>query len=83
MGGGTLDIAVLDVVGGAEPAVTVLASVGAPEAGDDLDNEIVADFYALLRAGGLEFDFYPRSRDVRDELLRQARAAKIKTQRSD
>ena len=34
----------------------MLASVGVAEAGDDLDNEIAADFDALLRAGGLEFD---------------------------
>ena len=37
MGGGTLDVAVLDVVGGAKPDVTVLAAIGLPEAGDDLD----------------------------------------------
>jgi molecular chaperone DnaK (HSP70) len=78
MGGGTLDIAVLDVRGGADPEITVLASVGVPEAGDDLDQELAADFASLLHAGGLNFDTHPRGRDILDELLRQARAAKVR-----
>jgi molecular chaperone DnaK (HSP70) len=40
MGGGTLDIAVLDVVGGARPRVRVLASDGVARAGDTLDQAI-------------------------------------------
>lgn len=39
-GGGTLDIAVLDVVGGDRPEITVLSSVGVDEAGDTLDAAI-------------------------------------------
>jgi actin-like ATPase involved in cell morphogenesis len=75
MGGGTLDIAVLDVVGGADPSVRVLASVGLPEAGDDLDRELAAD---LRELGGVDIDSDPRARQVADELLRLARAAKIR-----
>jgi hypothetical protein len=41
-GGGTLDIAVLDVVGGDRPEITVLSSVGIDEAGDTLDAALAA-----------------------------------------
>ena len=42
MGGGTLDIAVLDVFGrpGGDPAITVLSSLGLNEAGDVLDSRL-------------------------------------------
>jgi molecular chaperone DnaK (HSP70) len=46
MGGGTLDVAVMHVIGGNEPQITVLTSVGARTAGDALDEAIFEDIVA-------------------------------------
>ena len=50
MGGGTLDVAVLDVTTGPlrDPEIYVLASDGLNEAGDVLDGMIVADLEIAL-----------------------------------
>jgi hypothetical protein len=77
MGGGTLDIAVLDVVGGAKPDVTVLAAIGLAEAGDDLDRMLVREFEADLAGRGFDITTSPDSDDLRGELLLAARALKI------
>jgi molecular chaperone DnaK (HSP70) len=77
MGGGTLDIAVLKVKGGAKPDVSVLAAIGLPEAGDDLDRAMLRDFTDALRARGFELHGHPREPELRGELLRAARDAKI------
>jgi molecular chaperone DnaK (HSP70) len=74
MGGGTLDVAVLDVVGGAKPDVKVLAAIGLPEAGDDLDRAILRDFEVDLRSRGFDVAAHP---ELRGELLRYARETKI------
>ena len=47
-GGGTLDIAVLDVVGGDRPEITVLSSVGVDEAGDSLDAAVAEQLSASV-----------------------------------
>lgn len=48
MGGGTLDVAVMHVLGGESPRITVLTSVGIGTAGDALDeaiyNDLIADY---------------------------------------
>jgi molecular chaperone DnaK (HSP70) len=77
MGGGTLDIAVLKVKGGAKPDVSVLAAIGLPEAGDDLDRAMLRDFTDILRGRGFELQGHPREAELRGELLRAARDAKI------
>jgi molecular chaperone DnaK (HSP70) len=77
MGGGTLDVAVLDVEGGEKPDVSVLAAIGLPEAGDDLDRAIVGDFERELLARGFDVSAQPMASDLRGELLDLARSTKI------
>jgi molecular chaperone DnaK (HSP70) len=48
MGGGTLDVAVLDVIGGPQPEVFVRACMGAPLAGDALDLAIARDLASVV-----------------------------------
>ncbi|GIJ48291.1 hypothetical protein Val02_51770 [Virgisporangium aliadipatigenens] len=76
MGGGTLDVAVLDVVGGRPPSVRVLTSTGIPEAGDALDDAIAADLTTELVACGLDLDRLRKPDNAHAEILRQARAVK-------
>jgi molecular chaperone DnaK (HSP70) len=78
MGGGTLDIAVLDVVGGPRPDVRVLASLGVPEAGDDLDRTLAAELEAELAGRGFVIADLPDAAELRFELLHQARLAKVR-----
>jgi molecular chaperone DnaK len=77
MGGGTLDIAVLDVEGGAKPDVTVLAAIGLAEAGDDLDRTLVREFEDDLAARGFDVSTSPDVAELRGELLDQARSTKV------
>ncbi|MGE5829219.1 MAG: Hsp70 family protein [Micromonosporaceae bacterium] len=56
MGGGTLDIAVLDVRGAEHKDVTVLAATGIPEAGDALDDAIAVDLDLQLAKAGIDID---------------------------
>ncbi|MBN6052833.1 Hsp70 family protein, partial [Nonomuraea sp. RK-328] len=53
MGGGTLDIAVLDIAGQAQPVISVLSALGNAEAGDTLDRAIVAQLTAMLADRGI------------------------------
>jgi len=75
MGGGTLDVAVLDVVGGPRPEVSVLSSLGIAKAGDDLDNAVTDDLIHELRAQGCDVERLPSQ--AMSELRRAARAAKV------
>ncbi len=77
MGGGTLDLAVLDVIGGAKPDVTVLAAIGLAEAGDDLDRTLVREFAADLSSRGFDLESSPDASELRGELLNQARSTKV------
>jgi molecular chaperone DnaK (HSP70) len=77
MGGGTLDIAVLDVRGTDHQDVSVLAAFGVPEAGDALDLRIAGDLDLALGAGGFDIDALPRPRRARELVLDAARGAKI------
>jgi hypothetical protein len=74
MGGGTLDVAVLDVRGFRARDVSVLAALGSTVAGDALDAAIAADIEEIL---GVEVDSLPRPARARGQLADTARAAKI------
>jgi molecular chaperone DnaK (HSP70) len=73
MGGGTLDIAVLNV---RDKAVSVLAALGAAEAGDALDNAIASDIESELAVAGLRVDAMPDPVGVRTLLTSEARVTK-------
>jgi molecular chaperone DnaK (HSP70) len=77
MGGGTLDIAVLDVEAGDPPGVRVLTSVGLPSAGDTLDEAIALDLRTQLAEHGIQIHRLKRPSDARAEVLRQARTVKV------
>jgi molecular chaperone DnaK (HSP70) len=74
MGGGTLDVAVLDVHG---RDVSVLAAHGVAEAGDALDQAIAEDLDYVLGAAGVDIDALSNPRRLRARLLYAARAAKV------
>lgn len=74
MGGGTLDIAVLDVRG---KDVAVLSAFGIGEAGDALDEAIATDLDFELAKMGIDIDALPRPQRARAWLRDQARTAKL------
>jgi hypothetical protein len=74
MGGGTLDIAVLDV---RHKEVAVLAALGVPEAGDALDEAIAVDFDFALAKVGIDLDSLPHQRRARTWLKDAARTTKL------
>ncbi|MEQ4303899.1 Hsp70 family protein [Plantactinospora sp. B6F1] len=78
MGGGTLDIAVLDVEGGEQPEITVLSALGVGQAGDALDQAIAAELTAALAGHGFDVDDQHEPDVVRSYLLRAAREAKVR-----
>jgi molecular chaperone DnaK (HSP70) len=75
MGGGTLDIAVLDVEG---HAVSVLAALGTAEAGDRLDEAIAEDLDFELGANGIDIDSLRRPDLARESLVDAARTIKVR-----
>ncbi len=77
MGGGTLDIAVLDVRGVDHRQVSVLAAIGVAEAGDALDEAIAEDLDFALAAAGVDVDSLSRPDRARGRLRDEARKAKI------
>jgi hypothetical protein len=74
MGGGTLDIAVLDVRGEDRREVAVLAALGIAEAGDALDAALAAD---LEEAIAVDLDAFANPASARAELLDAARQVKL------
>jgi molecular chaperone DnaK (HSP70) len=76
MGGGTLDIAVLDVRGAHGRDVAVLAAVGVAEAGDDLDRALARDLDNVLAVAGVDVDSLSHRARARLRLLHAAREAK-------
>ncbi len=76
MGGGTLDIAVLDVVGGLRPEISVLAALGAALAGDTLDEAVAGDLTRELAAQGFNSQDARRPELFSALVLRAAREAK-------
>ncbi|WP_067793549.1 Hsp70 family protein [Actinomadura formosensis] len=77
MGGGTLDIAVLDVVGGPHPEISVLSALGVQLAGDRLDTAIAGEITEELAGQGIRLDGLPEAKTVEALVLREARTAKI------
>lgn len=77
MGGGTLDIAVLDIAPGDPPVVSVLTSTGLPVAGDALDEAIAEDLTAEIAKNGIDLLALKRPEAARDNILEQARQAKM------
>ena len=78
MGGGTLDVAVLAVVGGPRPEVSVLASLGVPMAGDALDAAIARDIAAEMAANRIDVTMHPQPELAWGLLERAAREAKTR-----
>jgi len=79
MGGGTLDVAVLEVNArqGMTPAISVQAAVGVDEAGDALDELIAAELERKLSETGLDIDSHANASELRAWILADARAAKL------
>jgi molecular chaperone DnaK (HSP70) len=82
MGGGTLDIAVLDVVGGPRPEVSVLASLGVAMAGDALDAAIARDLREEMLREGFDLAYHPQPALAWALLEREASKAKIRLSRA-
>lgn len=78
-GGGTLDVAVLDVrpVDG-RPAISVLSTVGVHRAGDALDAAIVADLAEDWSRSGHDLASAPRPEAAQALAERAARQAKVR-----
>lgn len=76
-GGGTLDVALLDVDFGDQPVVTVLSARGRSGAGDDLDKRICDHLSELFVEAGVSSD---RVADpsFSSALARESRAAKVR-----
>lgn len=77
MGGGTLDVALLDVEASPRitPEISVLASSGIDEAGDRLDSSIAQDLYSMY--GDLGVDLIdPEDATVEAVVLQEARRVK-------
>lgn len=79
MGGGTLDVALLDVTSGPgrSPQVFVLASDGVNEAGDALDGAIAEDLALALAEHGVELESLPSPRVANAFVRRAAATAKV------
>jgi Hsp70 protein len=77
MGGGTLDVAVLDVEGGARPEISVLSALGTARAGDALDDAIAADLTEELLRRGFDAQDSPHPALFRALVHRAAREAKV------
>ncbi|MEV0974980.1 Hsp70 family protein [Microtetraspora glauca] len=78
MGGGTLDIAVLDIGGKDQPEISVLSALGNAKAGDTLDAAIAAQFTGELARLKVPVNSLPNPDRVRSLLLNVAREAKIR-----
>ncbi|MFD6731081.1 Hsp70 family protein [Micromonospora aurantiaca] len=78
MGGGTLDIAVLQVEGGERPEISVLSALGVARAGDALDQAIADELAADLGQQGVDIADLSQPDEARGHLLREARVAKMR-----
>ena len=78
MGGGTLDVAVLDVHAelGHDPKISVLSSWGVDEAGDVLDERLAAELERQLVRHGTDLDDLPNAAAVRTVVRQAAKEAK-------
>ena len=77
-GGGTLDIAVIDVAfQDADPEITVLSALGVGAAGDALDEAILADVTSQWSEQGIRLEELQRPELAKALALRAARKAKV------
>ena len=76
-GGGTLDVALLNVDFSDQPVVTVLSARGRAGAGDDLDEGIRAHLVERYLEGGVSSDQVEDPR-FQSALVRESRAAKVR-----
>ncbi|PZG51460.1 hypothetical protein C1I98_08460 [Spongiactinospora gelatinilytica] len=83
MGGGTLDIAVLDIAGRDQPVISVLSALGNAEAGDTLDRAIVAQLTAMLASRRVAVGSLPNPHLVDALFLNAAREAKVRLTSTD
>ncbi|WNB86466.1 Hsp70 family protein [Cellulomonas sp. ATA003] len=85
MGGGTLDVAILDVTTGParDPQIYVLASNGVDEAGDKLDETIAEDLESMLADRGVTVADLPQPAVARAYIARAATEVKIALTDSD
>jgi molecular chaperone DnaK (HSP70) len=79
MGGGTLDVAVLDVaaVPGREPSISVQSSVGTAEAGDSLDEKLIEILERKYADAGLVLQSRAQGAELRSWLKPSAARAKV------
>jgi molecular chaperone DnaK (HSP70) len=77
MGGGTLDVAVLDISGPPAKEISVLASRGNPLAGDRLDESVTADLIIAVELAGVDFGALRQPAQAKALIGRMAREAKI------
>ncbi|GIH09169.1 hypothetical protein Rhe02_72360 [Rhizocola hellebori] len=77
MGGGTLDVAVLDIASESVKEVSVLSSRGNPLAGDQLDEAITADLIGEIEGAGVDFAALRQPAQARALIARMARETKI------
>ncbi len=75
MGGGTLDVAALDVRDAHQ--VSVMAALGVAEAGDRLDESIAWDLESQLSAHGVDVSTLANPARARARLVYEARATKM------
>ncbi|GGM27791.1 Hsp70 family protein [Dactylosporangium sucinum] len=76
MGGGTLDIAVLDIVGGEQPEISVLSALGVDQAGDALDRAVANQLTRMYAKCGVNVWDRAPEEYVDAVLLRAAKTAK-------
>ncbi len=83
MGGGTLDVAVLNVNAGPrrDPAISVQSAVGIDEAGDSLDEALADQLELLMSQAGLNIAQRPDADELRGWLRHAARSAKVELTR--
>jgi molecular chaperone DnaK (HSP70) len=78
MGGGTLDVAVLAVVGGPRPQITVQSCLGVAMAGDALDAAIARDLALELARHDVDISHHDEPELAWALLERAAREAKVR-----
>jgi molecular chaperone DnaK (HSP70) len=71
-GGGTLDVALLEVEHGAKPRITVLSAWGHPEAGDAIDAQINDHLIEQINAAGIDHLDVSRPGDLQALIRRGA-----------
>jgi hypothetical protein len=80
MGGGTLDVAVLEVL---RRSISVLAALGRAEAGDALDEAIAADLFEAVARLGIDLSTLAQPRRAIERLRDAARTVKVLLTGSD